>query len=98
MAPTVAEVVERAIGSLNGQLREALLLTTGCTYGRSAAILGISKGTLRERVSEAKRQVVRDVLDGEEWQDADIRDAVGMYVDAVAIRMKKQQESGAGAA
>ena len=84
------EKVERAINGLDKHLRTALLLPTKYTYARSAAILGISKATLRDRVREAKREVLDELL-GEAWEDAELADVVGMHIDAVAARLRRRE-------
>ena len=51
--------VERAIRSLSPKLRDALLLAQSGEYGYAevAAMLGVPVGTVKWRVSEARRQV-----------------------------------------
>ena len=53
------ELVAVAIRALSPKLRDALLLvnTGDCGYGEIAAVLGIPEGTLKWRVSEARRKV-----------------------------------------
>ena len=89
MLHTATRAVEDYISNLDDELREALLLTTRYTYARSADILGISRGALRDRVREAKRQITAGVLEDGEWQDPETSSMVAMHIDAVAIRMNK---------
>ena len=82
--------VEQAIEGLDRHLRAALLLRTQYTYGKSAAILGISTATLRDRVREAKRKVLDELL-GPAWEDAEVAELVGVHIDAAAARLRKRE-------
>ena len=86
------EEIEDAIDGLPQRLREALLLGTRLNSARSAAILGVSQRTHREREREAKQRVVDKLLGEEEWQDPEVRSALAMYIDGAAIRMERRQE------
>ena len=83
------EYIERSIAGLAEELRNALLLSTEHTYAESARILGIPVGLLIERVREARREVVVELL-GEEWQDAESQYVIDIQIDAAAMRMQRR--------
>ena len=85
------EYIERSIAGLADELRHALLLSTEHTYAESAHILGIPVGLLIERVREARRIVVVELLGGE-WRDAESQYVVDIQIDAAATRMQRRRQ------
>lgn len=81
------EDVERSISGLDEQLRDALLLSTKYTFTEGAKRLNIAREQLVQRVDEAKRTVVKELLG--DWQDSESMFLVEMHIDAVAMEMQR---------
>lgn len=83
--------IERSVAGLDEHLRDALLLSTECTYAESAKRLGITMDQLVENVDEAKRKIVAELLG--DWQDPESEFVVDMHIYAVAMSMQRRRRS-----
>lgn len=83
------EDVERSIARLDEQLRDALLLSTKYTFAEGAKLLNIEREQLVQRVDEAKRTVITELLG--DWQDSESMFLVDMHIDAVAMEMQRHR-------
>ena len=81
--------VEQSIAGLGEQLRDALLLSTEYTFAESAERLNITREQLVQRVAEAKRRVITELLGN--WQDSESMFLVDMHIDAVAMEMQRRR-------
>ena len=83
------EDVERSIAGLDEQLRDALLLSTKYTFAEVAKHLNIEREQLVQRVDEAKRTIIKELLG--DWQDSESMFLVEMHIDAVAMEMQRRR-------
>ena len=81
--------VERSISALDDKLRDALLLSTRYTFAKGAERLNITREQFVQRVDEAKRTVIRDLVG--DWWDSEGMFVIGMHIDAAAIRMQRRR-------